>query len=73
MEKDKENEFVKELTSLINRYSRENISNTPDFILAEYLMVCLDNFETMVNVRTAWYGESSKFPSYPIKLESNKI
>lgn len=73
MIKGKEVEFKRELKSLINRYNRESISNTPDFILAEYLMVCLDNFETMVNVRTVWYGESSKFPSYPIKLESNKI
>jgi hypothetical protein len=29
--------FRKELESLLNRFSRENRSNTPDFILANYL------------------------------------
>ena len=29
----------------INRVSRENKSNTPDFILAEYLTDCLSAFE----------------------------
>lgn len=57
MEKDKETEFIKELTSLINRYNRESISNTPDFILAEYLMACLDNFDVITNIRTVWFEE----------------
>ena len=52
----KEVEFKKELTSLINRYSRENISDTPDFILAEYLMKCLENFEVMVDTHAVWYS-----------------
>lgn len=50
-------EFIKELTTLINKHNRENISNTPDFILAEYLMACLDNFEVITNVRTVWFKE----------------
>ena len=32
--------FRKELACLINRYSRENGSDTPDFILADYLDGC---------------------------------
>lgn len=36
--------FDKELEDLINRYSMENDSNTPDYILAKYLMDCLGAF-----------------------------
>ena len=35
-------EFRQELESLINRHSMENASNTPDWILADYLAACLD-------------------------------
>ncbi|HSW65257.1 MAG TPA: hypothetical protein VLH56_18395 [Dissulfurispiraceae bacterium] len=31
--------FRAELETLINRYSKENGSNTPDFILADYMVV----------------------------------
>lgn len=48
--------FEKELESLINRYSKENDSDTPDFILAKYLNACLDNFSTAINDREKWYG-----------------
>ena len=49
-----EYEFEKELEQLINRYSRENYSNTPDFILARYLKSCLDAFDCAVRSREAW-------------------
>lgn len=49
-------DFVKELEDLINRNSIENGSNTPDFILAEYLRACLIAFETASNNREKWYG-----------------
>jgi hypothetical protein len=47
--------FEKELEGLINKYSLENASNTPDFILAEYLKDCLSAFNTAVKKRTDWY------------------
>jgi uncharacterized FlgJ-related protein len=50
------NNFLSELTKLINRYSKENASNTPDYILAEYLCSCLDVFSTTVRTREQWYG-----------------
>jgi hypothetical protein len=50
-----DSEFEKELESLLNRYSKENGSNTPDFILAEYLTGCLENFNNTVGKRTNWY------------------
>lgn len=46
--------FERDLASLLNRYSRENGSNTPDFILARYLVQCLDAWNENVSRRTAW-------------------
>ena len=51
--------FRKELESLINRHSKENGSNTPDFILAEYLEDCLNIFDKIVRDREEWYGRNS--------------
>jgi len=34
--------FKQELEHLINKHSMENRSNTPDFILADYLVRCLE-------------------------------
>jgi len=50
--------FRKELEYLINRYSMENGSQTPDFILADYLVGCLEAFNTAVNDRGRWYGST---------------
>ncbi len=44
-----------EIERAINRASREDRSNTPDYILAEYLVRCLDAFEKATNQRTEWY------------------
>jgi len=52
-------EFRKELQTLINCYSKENGSNTPDFILAEYLTNCLENFDNTIKKRTVWYGDKN--------------
>lgn len=51
--------FEKELEQLINRHSQENASNTPDFILAQYLRSCLDVFATAVQQRETWYGRDA--------------
>jgi hypothetical protein len=49
--------FEKELSELLNRHSKENGSNTPDFILAQYLQGCLDNFNRTVIDRDWWHGK----------------
>lgn len=51
-------EFKKELTSLINKFSLENHSNTPDFLLAGYLFDCLILFGVMSKAREKWYAVS---------------
>lgn len=48
--------FRKELETLINKCSMENGSNTPDFILADYLVSCLENFNAIMTARDKWHG-----------------
>jgi len=47
----------KEVAAVLNRASAENMSNTPDFILAEYLLGCLDAFDKATNARAKWYSK----------------
>ena len=49
-------QFRHELEGLINRYSKENGSDTPDFILAGYMADSLDAFDTAMTAREMWYG-----------------
>jgi len=49
-----------EIRAAINRASAENASGTPDFILADYLLACLDTFDYAVNAREKWFkGEGA--------------
>lgn len=48
--------FDKALERLINCYSLESGSNTPDFILVEYLKSSLINFHQATRMRDNWYG-----------------
>ena len=52
--------FEAELRELINRHSVENHSNTPDFILAQYLVSCLAAFNTATQQRETWYGRDAR-------------
>lgn len=61
-------DFKKDLSDLINRYSMENESNTPDFILAEYLADCLNSFARAQAYREKWYGLTPA--EEPINLSS---
>lgn len=49
-------DFEKDLENLINKHSKENASNTPDFLLAEYLSSCLINYNNVVSKRDKWLG-----------------
>lgn len=53
--------FRDKLQLLLNRYSMENGSNTPDFILAEYLDGCLKVFDAAVNLRDRWHNHPDPF------------
>ena len=52
-------DFEIQLEKLINEYSMENDSDTPDFILAKYLNECLKNFNTIINDRENYYGRGN--------------
>lgn len=54
------NSFENELEHLVNKYSQENASNTPDFILAQYICNCLLAFNTAVQQRETWYGRNAQ-------------
>jgi hypothetical protein len=49
--------FKHELVHLINRHSLENGSDTPDFIVAEFLVDCLLAVDKMIKRRDEWYGD----------------
>lgn len=50
------NDFYSELCSLINRYSAENDSNTPDYLLVKFIEGCLNSFNNVTKERDKWYG-----------------
>lgn len=52
----KRNNLQTQFEILINSYSAEKESNTPDFILAQYLSDCLDAFNKATNARRIYYG-----------------
>lgn len=60
-----------EVASVLNRYSAENASNTPDFILAMFLLSCLDAWNTGVQQRETWYGRNAA-PSAPVAPREEK-
>jgi hypothetical protein len=41
---------------LVDRHSKESGSNTPDFLLAQYLCDCLKAFDRAVNNREHFYS-----------------
>jgi len=49
----KETEFFRELTSLLNKYNK---SDTPDFILANYINGCLMTYNSTIIQRENWLG-----------------
>lgn len=52
--------FKEELRDLINKHSKENESNTPDFILASYMETCLKAFDKAIQRRESWYRDCYK-------------
>jgi hypothetical protein len=52
-------EFVSDLSRVINYYSKEKESDTPDFILAESLAGFLNTFDKATNARTRWYKKEN--------------
>jgi len=64
--------FIDELGHLLNRYSMENTSNTPDFMLAQYLRGCLALLDTTIQQRETWYGRDGR-PTYSTLEEGQTV
>jgi hypothetical protein len=54
---DRKDTFEYKLEKLLNAHSKENGSDTPDFILANYLIKCLEAFNEATTTRSEWYKE----------------
>ena len=52
--------FKHDLAKLINFHSLESVSNTPDFIIAEYLTNTLLEFDKLMQSRDNWYGYNQR-------------
>jgi hypothetical protein len=48
--------IAREIAAVINRNSLENGSDTPDFLLADYLIGCLETYNSTLRAREKWYG-----------------
>ena len=73
--------FQAELENLINSLSMENGSNTPDYILARYLVACLDAYNNALTERDQWYAPEEpqeppppqEMPALPEKFIKDKV
>lgn len=52
---EKYEQLIKDIAAVVNRHSLENRSDTPDFLLAEYMLGCLTVYENTVSVRKNWF------------------
>lgn len=52
----REEEFKLELMKVLNKFSGEGDSDTPDFILMEFLVSTLIALNKAINDRDKWYG-----------------
>jgi len=52
--------FKIEIENLINIHSIDNELNTPDYILADYLVNCLENYRKINEQREKWYGRGAE-------------
>jgi hypothetical protein len=62
------NDLEKKLSDLVNRLSLENGSNTPDWILGQYLCSCLKAFDAAVQQRETYYNRDAR-PSETERIE----
>lgn len=47
--------FKEELTELLNKHSKDNDTNTPDFILAGLITDFLESLERVIKARDQWH------------------
>jgi hypothetical protein len=55
--------FRDDLIAVLNRHSQENGSDTPDYILAEFICACLCAFDDGTNKRERHYDRRGALPT----------
>ena len=65
--------FRSELTDLLNRYSKENGSDTPDYVLAHFVEKAIEAFNHGVNLRSEFYGCGHNLSTQLYQLDENGI
>lgn len=60
--------FKNELTQLINKYSIDAEANTPDYLLAEYVVDVLSSYVGITKARDEW----KERPKAPVKPDIPK-
>lgn len=63
--------FRTDLINSINKNSLENESNTPDFIIAEYLVNCLKNYNETYKMKIEWHSVGSI--KHDLNIANDKI
>jgi len=64
--------LMDDLRGVINRHSRENESDTPDYLIAEYMLGCLEAYERTVVLRDKWHGrERPTAASYHVEAKAS--
>lgn len=58
-------ELKRDLTKVMNRFSLEQGSDTPDFVLADYLVDCLKAWNTAVEAREKWWRPTTSIRQCP--------
>ena len=53
------NAFEKDLESLINQHSVDNVCQTPDFLLAEHAVANFKALAGLVTRRESWHGRDN--------------
>ena len=48
-------EIVRDIARVVNKYSLEQESQTPDYILAEYMLKSLSDLNRLMRDRDYWY------------------
>ena len=61
--------FEKELEGLLNKYSIDNKTETPDYILAEMIVHTLEHYGMAVKKNLLWRGINVPEPVEPIQIE----
>jgi hypothetical protein len=53
-------DLERDLAAVLNKHSEEFKSDTPDFVLARFLLVVLQAFHTGLNARKAFFAETEE-------------